>query len=660
MKVWESPLTSVRSGAVLAGAVAVLAFLNSLSNGFSYDDLHVIVENTGLHDLATLPETLAGPYWPGQYGPGLGIWRPVVTGLWGLEWASFGDNPVAFHVLNVLLHSGVTILTVAVLGQLLPAAAAFLAGLVFAVHSVHVEAVANVVGMAELLAAFFYLLACLVFLRGGSKLGPGRFSAILLLYALASLSKESAVTLPGALLLLDGARRSLNLREVGSYLRERWGLYCGLAAVAGVVLLARYAVLGSVARPFAPLGADLLEEIPRIWTVAATWPHIVRLLFFPLDLSVDYGPAVIPVELGWNAVNTAGAVLALSALSLALVSWRRGGNMGPGRLSSRAPGFGVVWFVVTFSPTSHLLFLAGVLLAERTLYLPSVGFAAAVGWGLLRLHQERPFLMRALLVAGLCGLAARSWTRTPTWANNLEVFSTLTAEHPEAGRSQWVMGDTHFQAGQVKEALQAYRNAIGILGGHYNLMVEISRRLVGSGYYDAAELLLTYAMEDRPEFAVAPGLLATVYDRQGRFEEAEAMARASLVEDSTRTVHLHLLSRALQGQGRLEEAIEAREAAIRHGEGEHWEQWSWLAGLQATLGDTAAAVRSLDSARVRARSQHEFRQIDSILSALGSHESQGASAPNPARESQNPRTEPGVSLNHSLEHDSVSIYITKR
>ncbi len=110
--------------------------------------------------------------------------------------------------------------------------------------------------------------------------------------------------------------------------------------------------------------------------MAATWPHVIRLLFFPLGLSVDYGPAVVPISYGWNAQNSTGVVLVLGTLLLSLAAWRRG-VLSSRRLSSRAVGWGAVWFVITFSPTSNLAFLSGILLAERTLYLPSVGLVAA-------------------------------------------------------------------------------------------------------------------------------------------------------------------------------------------------------------------------------------------------------------------------------------------
>jgi len=168
MKIWESPLKSVRVAALFAGAVAVLIFLNSLENGFAFDDIQIILENPGIHSLETLPEALISPYWPGEYGKGLGLWRPMVTGVFGLEWALWGNSPVGYHLVNVLYHGAVTFLVVLLLGEILPVAGAFLAGLLFALHPIHVEAVANVVGMAELQAAFFFLLGPSSSREGGS------------------------------------------------------------------------------------------------------------------------------------------------------------------------------------------------------------------------------------------------------------------------------------------------------------------------------------------------------------------------------------------------------------------------------------------------------------------------------------------------------------
>lgn len=616
MRRWDSPLRSVRSAAILAAALGALVSANSLENEFAYDDIHIISSNPDIQSLETLPGALAKPYWPGLYGQQLGLWRPTTTLILGLEYAVVGENPVLYHLVNVVAHAAVTALVVVLLAQLMSVPAAAAAGFLFAVHPVHVEAVANVIGMAEIVPALFYLLACLVHVRGPATTGWGRTVGIALLYALAFGGKESAVTLPGALFLLDAARGRLGFQELPGYVGRRWRLYLGLVSVAAAMLWGRLAILGSIAHPFGPLGADLLMEIPRIWTLAEVWSHYVRLLVAPLDLAADYSPNVIPISLGWNAANVVGAVLALGILAGALVAWRRP-DMRPGSDSARAVAFGAVWFLVTMSPVSNVLFLSGVLLAERNLYLPSVGFVAAVGWLVVRLARDRKQVAWGGLTAVVVLMGVRSWLRNPTWKDNATVFETLIEDYPYSGRAQWVLGDRFYQTGRTSQALVSYRAAIGLIGSSYQIVTEIAKKLSGAGYDQAAERLLLRAWREHPEFGLAPGQLGVIYGKQGRHEETIRHCRISIALSGPDRVCYHLVAGALARLERWDEAVVARKAAIRAGEGEHWQQWVSLAYLEAAAGDTTAALASLDSARVRADSRVGIRQVDSLRVVFG-------------------------------------------
>ena len=610
-----APLRDVRAAALAAALLGCLVYANTLANGFAYDDVLIIQENESIQEVAGLPAAIAAPYWPNDQGAGLGIWRPLITGLFGFEWAAWGDNPLPYHLLNLLLHGAVSALVVLLLAELLPLVASLVGGLVFAVHPVHVEAVANIVGRAEVLSALFYLSACLVLVRGRARLGTNRTLVICLLYALAFLTKESAVTLPGVVLLLDGARDHLNVRDLRSYLARRGSLYAGLVVTAAAIVALRYGVLGTVASPYAPLGADLLNEIPRIWTVASIWPHYFRLMFFPAELSTDYSPAVIPVVHAWNVVNVVGASVVLVTLFAALVAWRRG-TMTPDRPSPRTAGFGVVWFVITISPIANVVFLSGVLLAERTLYLPSVGFAAGIGWLVVEYARKRPRLAWAGLVVVIGLMGVRTVDRNPVWVDNDSVFDTLMREYPESGRAQWAMGDILLQQGNVRPALYAYRMAIGILGGHYTLLTEIGRRLIGRELYAPAELLLSNAWEDHPSLPTAPTLLAIVYSRLERFEEAEEAARAAIAIKDDNLITHHILARSLAVQGRYSDAIPSRMDAIQFADADRWRHFVFLAELQAAVGDTAAAVASVESARRETDEPDELGQIERFLEAL--------------------------------------------
>ena len=584
----------LRVAALLAAIAATVAFANAIGNDFAYDDRLIVAGNEAIRSLKTLPGTFTEPYWPDGRGRELGLWRPVATWVYGLQWALWNGHPAGFHLVNVMLNSLAAAFVVLLLGRLLPVSAALPGGLLFAVHPVHVEAVANVVGMAELLSAVLYLGACLVAAHCPGRMGAGRLATMAGLFLTAVLVKESAVTLPGAVLLIDAARSGLRAGEFRGYLAKRWPVHLVLAVIILILLGGRIAVLGAIADPRPPLGAEVLAEgeLSRIWTVLATWPEVFRLLFLPADLSADYSPGVIPIAYGWTARNLCGLVIGLTVLAVAWWS-SRSGPLTPECLDPAALGFGILWFVITFLPASNLLFQTGVLLAERTLFLPSVGLAAAVGWMLAQLRWERPRAATFLTVATLSLLLCRTISRNPTWKDNTTVLMTLLREHPESGRAQWVAGDMYFAGGDHARGLAAYRRAVGIVGGSYALLTEIGRRLVVGELDRSAEHVLFRAWRERPEFGLAPSLLAVLLDRQGRWKPAEEAARAALAADPRSAVQMHLLARSLAAQGRIGEAIAARRQVIRIGE-DRPQQWRWLAELRRR--DTVWAAADPESA----------------------------------------------------------------
>lgn len=606
-----SPLRDVRSGAALVAVVASLVFANSLANQFAYDDHHIVVENTAIHSLETLPGALVTPYWPGDHGQELGLWRPTTTAILGLQHIASGGEPKLFHAVNVLGHALASVLVLLLLAQLMSIAAALAAGLVFAVHPVHVEAVANVIGVSEILSTLALVAACLVHVRGSDRSGWTRALAVGSLYAVGFGAKESAVTLPGLIFLVDAARERLAFEDVGAYLRKRWRVYAVMLVVAVALLVGRYQVLGSIANPFGPLGADLLAEIPRIWTISEVWSHYVRLWVFPMDLSSDYSPNVIPISIGWNAGNLVGIAMALMVLAIALIVWRKPA-MAKGTDSARAAGFGVGWFVIAISPISNALFLSGVLLAERTLYLPSVGLAAATGWIIVRLHRDRPRVAVALLAAALSLSVARTWTRTPTWYDNATTFTQMVADSPHSGRSQWMLGDVFVGRGMVSQGLVSYRLAVGVLGAHYQLMTEISRKLMEVEHYQSAEALLIYAWKDRPEFALAPSLITAIRAELGDPVGTERFARESIALKQEDPARHHLLAWALAAQGRWTEAREARARGEEQARATFWQAYMYQAYERLQAGDMPGATAAVDSAWAQVNSETGRAVLDSI------------------------------------------------
>src|SRR5258708_28423309 len=203
---------TLRIGLLLAAVV--LVYGNTMLNEFTMDDGLYVVNNPQVTD-PSVRELFA----PNEIGR---VFRPFTFATLALNWAVNGARPFGFHLLNLMLHAAVTwllyLLLQAVLGPSLQAkTSALVAALLFAVHPIHTEAVASVVGRAELLAAGFLLAAWMLHLRD-------REIAALICFLLALLSKESAAAF-------------LALVLVGDYARGEWKPRLRYARIAGVTLL---------------------------------------------------------------------------------------------------------------------------------------------------------------------------------------------------------------------------------------------------------------------------------------------------------------------------------------------------------------------------------------------------------------------------------------
>jgi tetratricopeptide (TPR) repeat protein len=289
--------------------------------------------------------------------------------------------------------------------------------------------------------------------------------------------------------------------------------------------------------------------------------------------------------------------------------------MGRGRDTARAVAFGVVWFIITISPTSNTVVLSGILLAERTLYLPSVGLAAATGWLVLRLARERRRVAWAGLTVVVLAGGVRVWTRNPTWYDNATVLTVMIRDYPQSGRSQWVLGDALMGRGQTSQALLAYRAAIDLLGTHYKLVTEVARKLMAEGHYAAAEVLLGFAAEDIPRYPLAHALLALVRAEHADAEGAETYARRSLALEEEDVTRQHLLAWALAAQGRWEEAAATRARAEELGQAFFWQSYVYDAYMHQRAGDTVAVRAALDSAWERTFSEVGRAALDSVRMA---------------------------------------------
>jgi protein O-mannosyl-transferase len=414
-------------------------------NGFAYDDGPIIVENARVHSLGEWWKLFATTYWPPRFGSSL--YRPLTTVLFAVQWALGGGAPWVFHVASVLLYAAASAAVLALFAELLPIGAALAGAALFAVHPVHVEAVANVVGQAELLVAIAVVFAVRAYVRSRRDGGRPAVLTIAACFAGGLLAKEHAIVLPLVLAVVellvvrDPARWRSRLRVVGP-------LAVALIVVAGIYLAIRQAVVGGVVGE-QPIVA--MEGATRFWTFLRVIPEWVRLLLWPAHLSADYSPPGLPVINEPSLEILPGALLLVGAIGLAVALWRR----------SRIGTLGVLWAVIALAPVSNLLAVTGILLAERTMFLASVGVALSLGAVVAALTTPRWVRPTAVVVACLTVLGlVKSARRQPVWRNDATLFARTAEDAPMGYRAQYLYGQTQFAQGKAAEGERRLRLAI--------------------------------------------------------------------------------------------------------------------------------------------------------------------------------------------------------
>ena len=448
---------------VVVFVAAVALYLPTVRYGYVQDDRAIIVANPAAHSVAAAVRAFAEPYWPRESGAGL--YRPITILSYAVDWSLSGGGGRAgwLHFMNALWHGLAAVLLTAVVMRWLPAIAAVGAGLVFAWHPVHVEAVASLVGRAELLAAVGILGAVLAARRGW-------WVAAVLCAALAMLSKEHGV-IAGVVILLD---RWLQGPEARRY---PLGLWIGLGAATAGFVAAWLAIGGAGASD----AAAVLSGGGLALRLAMALPAILRaavLLIWPLSLSSDYSPQVLPARDGLSAAAVLGAILVV-AIPMSVFWCRR-----------RAPAvaFAAALAALSYLPTANLLFASGVVLAERNLYLAIALPAALVATGLASLQARRLAAVALAVVALACG--ARSFDRLPAWRDNRTQLLTLLTEHPESYRAHASAAAVLAGVGDTAGARREYRTADSLFSGDSYLDAAHAIFLLGLGDTTAAARLV--------------------------------------------------------------------------------------------------------------------------------------------------------------------------
>ncbi|KAM7111667.1 protein O-mannosyl-transferase TMTC4 isoform 2-T4 [Molossus nigricans] len=517
---------------LVVGFVSLVCFARSYDGDFVFDDSEAIVNNKDLRAETPLGDLWHHDFWGSRLSSNTShkSYRPLTVLTFRINYyLSGGFHPMSFHVVNILLHGGISVLMVDVFSVLfgglqysskgrrldLAPRSSLLAALLFAVHPVHTECVAGVVGRADLLGALFFLLSFLGYckaFRESHKEGMHSTFWVLLsvfLGAVAMLCKEQGITVLGLnavfdilvigkLNVLEVVQRVLHkdksLENIG-VLRNGGLLFrMTLLALGGAgVLYMRWKIMGTGPPPFTEVDnpASFADSmLVRAINYNYYYSLNAWLLLCPWWLCFDWSMGCIPL------IKSVGdwRVIALAALWFCLIGLICQALCSEDSHRRRILTLGLGFLIIPFLPASNLFFRVGFVVAERVLYLPSAGYCMLLtfGFGALSKQTKRKKLIAALILGILFINTLRCMIRSGEWRSEEQLFRSALSVCPLNAKVHYNVGKNLADKGNQTAAIRYYREAV------------------------------------RPDFAAAWMNLGIVQNSLKRFEAAEQSYRTAI------------------------------------------------------------------------------------------------------------------------------------
>jgi tetratricopeptide (TPR) repeat protein len=519
-----SPRLRLLAGVAAIAVAAFIAYLPALNGGFIWDDELLITKNRlidtsdGLYRIWLTIE--AHDYWP-----------VTNTSFW-LEWRLWGMNRTGYHLTNLFLHIGASLLIWAILRKLsIPGA--FLAALIFAVHPVNVESVAWIAQRKNTLAIFFFLLSILCYLKieippsttaehfpqKTPPLSPGpRPPALstwywlsLLAFLLAMLSKGSVAILPVLLLGIVCWRRKLTRRDL---VRTAPFFVVG-AALAAVNVWFQTHGTGEVIRT-----AGITERL--LGAGAIVWFYLYKAIL-PLNLAFVYPQWNIRVGnfLWWLPL--------LAAVSLTALLWRY--RKGWSRPFLFAWGFFCVSLIPVLGLTD-VYFMKFTLVADHYQYIAIIAVIALAAAGWRRWHERVRAQYRLVTVAAAgiatAALVFLTWQQSGLYCDAVTLYRDTLEKNHECWMAHNNLGNILFDEGRLSDAMYHFQEAKRLRpqdAEPYNNVGEVLSKL---GRLPEAIEQFQHALEIKPDYDSAHYNLALAYAKTNQPKQAIAMAQEAL------------------------------------------------------------------------------------------------------------------------------------
>ncbi len=415
--------------------IVVLSFIaygNTMNNGFVLDDDVVFLQNQYVQDgVSAVPKILSHGFLYGFNQRNDQSYRPIVLISFAIDKSFFGNNPRVLHLLNVLYFSLLSCLLFYFLSLLFKEYSSwipFWISILFVLHPIHTEVVANIKGRDELLHAIFLVISFIFAIKYLDFKNLKHLAFSLVSFFLALLSKEMAITYILLLPLTIWFFRRIEILRLAKFVFP-------FALVLIVYFFLRNLILDSIT--FEDQMSTINNSLAaagsfsdRIATNFIIFGNYIKLLFFPHPLSWDYSYPHFKI-VGFD--NLQVLVILSSVLGLGILSLI-------GMKSKNKFAFSFLFFIISFSIVSNFFILIGSTLGERFLFFPSIAFCIflvlAIDWLVKKMKLKNPARIIGITIILISiPYTLKTIDRNKEWESNFSLFESGVSATPNNSRA---------------------------------------------------------------------------------------------------------------------------------------------------------------------------------------------------------------------------------
>ncbi len=534
--------------------IALLAYANSFSVPFQLDDIPIIKENLIIQDLRFLadPSQAKGSFL--DYYLKLRFVSLLSFAfdyqLYGLDVAGYHVTNLAIHIANALLVYWLLLLTFTTpalrnshIRNRAPLIG-LITALLFVAHPVQTQAVTYITQRYTSLAALFYLLAMVAYIKWRlvsleiSRLGLAGFRSIqvaiylfsLMAALLGMMSKEIAFTLPLAIVLYEFLLFQGNMRSRVLFLIPFF--------LTMLVIPLAFIDLVDIQKPLEEIFSSISNK-SYISTKVSRWDYLLtqcavivtylRLLVLPINQNLDYDYPIYHSFFDPRVFLSFFVLLSLVGVAGYLIYRYR--DQAP---ATRVIAFGILWFFLTLAVESSFMPMFDVI-NEHRLYLPVVGAFTSFTTSAFLLAQrwERPHpwlakLVFPVLLVSVLIFTGASYKRNQVWQNEVSLWEDVLRKSPNKARPYNELGVAYNRQGRPAEAVPLFQKAIRLKPGYSYPYLNLGVAYLNLGQTDKAVAMYQQAIKIRPNATGPYNNLGVIYKRQGKLQEAEQMFRKAL------------------------------------------------------------------------------------------------------------------------------------